>query len=272
VAMGVASQRSMTGLEALGLGREQALAQQAQARKALVVGGGAAGMTAALTLARLGSRVDVVEREAELGGQWRHIHNQPGAGDPQEALQALVAQVMAEERINVRTNAGLTDFQGRPGRYRSTITTTRGENETIEHGVLILATGGRPAEVSEYMYGQDPRVLTQREMEQQLDDGTLATVENVVMIQCAGSREPGRPYCSRVCCTQAVKNALKLKQMRPGVNVYVLFREVRTYGFREALYQEARDAGVVFARYELPHKPRVSADRGKMQVKLSWSR
>ncbi|HSJ57550.1 MAG TPA: FAD-dependent oxidoreductase, partial [Anaerolineae bacterium] len=263
VGMGVESLRHMAGLEALGLGTEQALT-----RRALVVGGGAAGMTAALALARLGIPVDLVEREAELGGQWRHIHNQPGAGDPQAALRSLIDEIEAEERITVRTHAALTEFQGRPGRYHSTVMAARGEPETIEHGVLILATGGRPAEVTEYMYGQDPRVLTQREMEEQLDDGTLATVENVVMIQCAGSREPERPYCSRVCCTQAVKNALKLKQMRPGVNVYVLFREVRTYGFREALYQEARDAGVVFVRYELPQKPKVSASAGAMHVKL----
>jgi len=231
-------------------------------------------MTAALTLARLGIGVDLVEREAEMGGQWRHIHNQPGAGDPQAALQALIAQVKGEAGIRVRANAALTEFGGQPGHYRSTIVTTLGETETVEHGALILATGGRPAEVTEYLYGQDPRVLTQREMEQQLDDGTLATVQNVVMIQCAGSREPERPYCSRVCCTQAVKNALKLKQMRPGVQVYVLFREVRTYGFREVLYQQARDAGVVFVRYELglplePHKPKVSAAGGKLQVKLT---
>ena len=133
----------------------------------------------------------------------------------------------------------------------------------------MVATGGHPAASGEYLYGQDPRVLTQRELEQQIADGTLATVQTVVMIQCVGSREPERAYCSRVCCTQAVKNALKLKELRPEVDVYVLYREVRTYGFREAHYQAARDAGVVFLRYELPQKPEVQAGSDRLSVKLT---
>jgi heterodisulfide reductase subunit A len=132
----------------------------------------------------------------------------------------------------------------------------------VEHGVLVVATGGRPATSSEYLYGQHPRVLTQRELEQQLATSGLqspiSNLQSVVMIQCVGSREPERPYCSRICCTQAVKNALKLKELKPDLNVYILYREVRTYGFREAYYQAARDAGVVFVRYELPDKPRVT--------------
>jgi heterodisulfide reductase subunit A-like polyferredoxin len=111
-------------------------------------------------------------------------------------------------------------------------------------------------------------VLTQRELEEQIADGTLATVGTVVMVQCVGSREPERPYCSRVCCSQAVKNALKLKEMKPGLAVYVLYREVRTYGFRERYYQAARDAGVVFLRYEVPDKPEVRAEGDRLAVSL----
>jgi heterodisulfide reductase subunit A len=162
----------------------------------------------------------------------------------------------------------LTELTGTLGNY-SSIIATNGAQETIDHGVVVLATGGKAATTTEYLYGQDPRVLTQRELEQQIAEGTLATARTVVMIQCVGSREPDRPYCSRVCCTQAVKNALKLKNLRPELNVYVLYREVRTYGFREAYYQAARDAGVVFLRYELPDKPALQARPDGLEISLA---
>jgi heterodisulfide reductase subunit A len=271
VGMAVASLKAMAGVEALQLGASQALT-----RRAVVLGGGAAGLTAALTLADLGIPVDLLERQAELGGQWHHIRYQADDPHPQAALQELVAQVEAADRVTVHPTTQLTAFEGGPGHYRSTLT-TNGLEQTLEHGVLVVATGGQPAATDEYLYGQDPRVLTQRELEQQIADGTLATVQNVVMIQCVGSREPPapdgragtRPYCSRVCCTQAVKNALKLKELRPQLNVYVLYREVRTYGFREATYQAARDAGVVFLRYEWPAKPQVSASAQGLRIALT---
>ncbi len=263
VGMAVAGLKAMTGLEALSPGASQALN-----RRALVVGGGAAGMAAALALARQEIPVDLVEREGELGGQWRHIRYQADGSDPQAALGALIAEVEAEERIGVHTGAQVTATAGGPGCYRSTIL-TNGEEQAIEHGVVVVATGGKEAATEEYLYGQDPRVLTQRELEQQMAEDTLATAQRVVMIQCVGSRDPQRPYCSRVCCTQAVKNALKLKELRPEVEVYVLYREVRTYGFREAYYQAARDAGVVFLRYELPDKPQVRAGGQGLEVRLT---
>jgi heterodisulfide reductase subunit A len=273
VGMAVAGLRSMGGVEALGLGERQELT-----RRAVVVGGGAAGMTAALELAALGIPVELVEREAELGGQWRHIRYQAEdlggaeAGGPQAALRERIERVQGEERIRVHLGAQLTGLEGRPGQYRSVISKEDGEAERVEHGVVVVATGGRPAGTGEYLYGQDPRVLTQRELEEQIAEGTLATVRRVVMIQCVGSREAGRPYCSRVCCTQAVKNALKLKEVEGELEVYVLYREVRTYGFREAWYQAARDAGVVFVRYEVPgdgeggQKPRVEAEGNYLRV------
>jgi heterodisulfide reductase subunit A len=262
VGMGVAGLRAMSGVEALAAGDSQVLT-----RRAVVVGGGAAGMRAALELARLHIVVDLVEREGELGGQWRHIRYQADGSDPEAALAELIAQIGAEERIRVHLGAELRATEGSPGQYRSVITVD-GEEQTIEHGVVIVATGGGPAGTEEYLYGQDPRVLTQRELEQQIAEGTLARAETVVMIQCVGSREPGRGYCSRVCCTQAVKNALKLKEKRPEVGVYVLYREVRTYGLRERYYQAARDAGVVFVRYEVPEKPEVEAEGQGLRVSL----
>jgi heterodisulfide reductase subunit A2 len=275
VGMAVAELRTMAGLQALSLGTHQALA-----RSALVLGGGAAGLTAALTLARLGIATHLVEREETLGGQWRHIHYQPQdllepeSPGPQAALQALISQVEAEPGISLHLGARLQDFSGKPGNYRSLLVHDDQEL-AVDHGVLIVATGGKPATTTDYLYGQDPRVLTQRELEQQVANGTLATAQTVVMIQCAGSREPQRPYCSRVCCTQAVKNALRLKTLRPDLDVFVLYREVRTYGFREAYYQAARDAGVVFLRYELPglpgatQKPRLQADPDALRLSLS---
>ncbi len=263
VGMAVAGLRTMAGVEALALGGSQRLT-----RRAVVVGGGAAGMAAALALARLDIPVVLVERESSLGGQWRHIHYQADGSDPQAALADLVAQVEAEGRIDVHLGAEVVDCQGKAGQYH-TIIGGNGHEEAADHGVLVVATGGGPAVTEEYLYGQDPRVLTQRELEQQIADGTLATVQRVVMIQCAGSREPERPYCSRVCCTQAVKNALKLKALKPGLEVYVLYREVRTYGFRETYYQAARDAGVVFLRYELPDKPVVKAEGDRLAVSLA---
>jgi heterodisulfide reductase subunit A len=269
VGMAVAGLRSLSGVEALALGGRQALT-----RRALVVGGGAAGMAAALALARLDIGVDLVERGGELGGQWRQIRYQLDGvvGAPRAGLEEMVSQVEAEGRIVVHRGTEVVGLSGKPGQYRSKL--RQGEQEqVVEHGVVVVATGGGPAggrTGSEYLYGQDPRVLTQRELEEQIAEGTLATVQSVVMIQCVGSREPERPYCSRVCCTQAVKNALKLKEMRPEAEVYVLYREVRTYGFREAAYQAAREAGVVFLQYELPAKPEVEARSGaeSLQVRL----
>jgi len=263
VGMAVAGLRAMAGVEALGLGTGQELV-----RRAVVLGGGAAGLTAARTLAALDIPVELVEREAGLGGQWRHIRYQlPGVGDPQAALAELIAQVEADPRIRIHRGAELRRMEGGPGRYRSIIT-RNGEEHRVEHGVLVVATGGKPATTGEYLYGQDPRVLSQRELEEQIAEGTLGAVRAVVMIQCVGSREPERPYCSRVCCTQAVKNALKLKEVRPETEVYILYREVRTYGFREAAYQAAREAGVVFVRYELPARPQVQADGERLRVSL----
>ncbi|MFN2227087.1 MAG: FAD-dependent oxidoreductase [Anaerolineae bacterium] len=265
VGMAVASLRTMAGVEALALGGTAAAL--ALTRRAVVVGGGAAGMAAALALAGLDIPVELVERASSLGGQWRHIHYQADGSDPQAALAELVARVEDEDRIKVHLGAELQAWQGKAGHYQATVGVD-GRKETIDHGVLVVATGGGPAATKEYLYGQDPRVLTQRELEEQVADGTLATVQRVVMIQCVGSREPERPYCSRVCCTQAVKNALKLKELKSGLEVYVLYREVRTYGFREAYYEAARDAGVVFLRYELPDKPAVSAEGDRLVVRL----
>ena len=277
VAMAVAHVTALSGLEALARGTRQPLT-----RRALVLGGGAAGLTAALALARLDIPVHLVERGTQLGGQWRQIHYQPDsltspdAPRPQAVLSDLIDQVQAQERITIHLETELASLDGGPGRYRARLSSQNGVpgNGDLDLGALIVATGGGPAATTEYLYGQHPAVVTQRELEEQLAAGPAAAGspgkgQTVVMIQCVGSREPGRPYCSRLCCTQAIKNALKLKQLDPTLNLYVLYREVRTFGFREAYYQAARDAGVLFLRYELPHKPQVTAHGDQVRVTLT---
>jgi len=275
-------------------------------RRVLVVGGGLAGMTAALSLAELGHEVDLVERSGELGGQLRELRYTLEGDDPQAFLQRLVERVEGNERIHVYREAQVEDVSGWAGQFQTTVGSIGNGamnneamnngamnneamnneqwRERLRHGAIIVATGGHEVTPTEYLYGQDPRVVTQRELEKMLadwekradaDQSTNLPIyqstnlpNSVVMIQCVGSREPERPYCSRVCCSKAVANALKIKEHNPGANVFILYREMRTYGFREDYYREARDRGVIFLRYGLPHKPQVSADEEGLTVRL----
>jgi len=241
------------------------------AQRALVIGGGLAGMTAALSLSEMGYGVDLVERSAELGGQLRELrYTLVDKDDPAAFLSSLVERVEGNERIHIYQEANVEDVSGWAGQFQTTVALSNGEDrqtETLQHGVIIVATGGHEITPTEYLYGQDQRVITQRELEKRLADGGEVP-SNVVMIQCVGSREPERPYCSRICCSKAVANALKIKERNPGANVFVLYREMRTYGFREDYYQEARSKGVVFLRYELPHKPQVSRNGDGLSIKL----
>ncbi len=235
-------------------------------RRVLVIGGGLAGMTAALTLADLGYPVDLVERTDTLGGQLRDLRLILGGGDPQRALSALLERLGSAPRVRVRLQTEVRAVSGRLGQFRARLAGPEGEEEET-CGAVIVATGGREAVPTEYLYGQDPRVVTQRELERMLAEGQTVP-ENVVMIQCVGSREPERPYCSRICCTKAVVNALAIKERNPNARVTVLYREMRTYGFREDAYRQAREEGVVFLRYELPDKPQVTAGPDGLQVRL----
>ncbi len=236
---------------------------------ALVIGGGAAGMEASLSLARQGFSVFLVEREEDLGGNLRHIHHTVNGGDPQKYLQELISQVENSGQITVLRGAEVKEVNGQPGRYRSLISTD-GQTEELEHGVIIVATGGGEVQPREYLYGEHPQVLTQRELEERIasEKQALADAKNVVMIQCVGSREPARPYCSRICCSVAIKNALRIKELSPEANVFILFRDMRTYGFLEDYYRKAREEGVVFVRYEPERKPQVEAADGGLRVRV----
>jgi heterodisulfide reductase subunit A len=238
-------------------------------KKALVVGGGLAGMTASLQIAQQGYEVDLIEKEKELGGNLRDSFYTLRGSNPQDLLNKLIQQVENNGSIHIYSEAEVLGFEKRNGHYRTKIRYQNGE-KILDHGTLILATGGKEIIPKEYFYGEDSRVITQRQLERMihLDDKGLKDLHSVVMIQCVGSRDEEHPYCSRICCGHAVKNALKLKERDPRTNIYVLYRDVRTYGFYETYYHEARGKGVIFIRYDLENKPKVSLQGGNLQVSI----
>ncbi len=245
-------------------------------KSALVIGGGLAGMTAAVSIADQGFDVSLVEREPELGGQLRHAHYLLGGASPQAELSRRREEVLHHPRIRSYTGASIENVAGTIGNFTTTLQFDGGPAE-VEHGVFVVATGAREHSPTEYLYGRDPRVMTQRQLEQRLasggGDGLLhangkGAQETVVMIQCVGSRDSERPYCSRVCCTEAMKNALRIKAIAPETNVYVLYRDLRTYGFRESSYTEARRQGVAFVRYDSSCKPVVEAHATGLRVSV----
>jgi len=226
----------------------------------LVIGGGLAGMTAALSLAEQGFEVSLVERQTELGGNLRHIHYLLNGDDPQKLLNDTIRKVDGHENITVWSGAEVESIEGFVGNFKSVVA-GNGTRKEIEHGVVIVATGAAQYDPSEYLYRSDGNVLTQRELEERLAAGAFKA-ENVVMIQCVGSREEGHMYCSRVCCATAVKNALKIKDVSPDTDVFILYRDIRTYGFHEEYYLEARERGIVFIRYDENEKPEVANGNG----------
>jgi heterodisulfide reductase subunit A len=234
---------------------------------ALVIGGGLSGMTAALELARQDFEVHLVEREKKLGGNLRHIYYLFGPENPQEMLESTVREACENEKIHVHLNTEIVDVEGYVGNFRTTIRSDEDEKQ-IEHGVIIVATGATEYKPTEYLYGADPRVLTQRELEETLAKGRF-NAKTVVMIQCVGARNEERPNCARICCSHAIKNALKIKELSPETEVHVLYKDVRTYGFKEDYYRKAADNAVLFIRYDDEHKPKVTKKNGKLLV-LAW--
>jgi len=234
---------------------------------ALVIGGGLAGMTAALEIANQGFEVHLVEKEKQLGGHLRHIHYVLGDENPQKRLKTLLDEIMNNKRIHVYLGAQIADVTGYIGNFR-TLLKHDGETKEIDHGVIVVATGAEEYKPTEYLYGRDERVLVQRELEELLAKGSFEA-RSVVMIQCVGSRTDERPNCSRICCGEAVKNALKIKELNPETDVFILHKDVRTFGFYEDYYREASRNGVLFMRYDEEHKPKVSVENGKLKV-LAW--
>lgn len=233
----------------------------------LVIGGGLSGMTAALELAKQGFEVHLVEKEKELGGHLRHIHYLLGSEDPQERLRSIIKEVTENEKVHVYLNSEISDVEGYVGGFKTTLNSD-GKNKKIDHGIVIVASGAMEYRPTEYLYGVNERVLTQRELEEKLANGRF-NAKTVAMIQCVGSRNKEHPYCSRICCSQAVKNALKIKELSPETDVYILYKDMRTYGFLEDYYREAASKGVLFIRYDDENKPRVIQEDGKLEV-MVW--
>jgi heterodisulfide reductase subunit A len=236
---------------------------------ALVIGGGLSGMAAARSLARQGYETHIVERGERLGGQALNLFRTAKGEDVQQKLGQMIAEIEADPKIRVHLNTRLSKVDGFVGSFKSTLTAD-GADQVLEHGVAVLATGGSPYTPQEYGYGTDPRIVTSLELDRRMmaGDAALKDLSSAVFIQCVGSREPERPYCSRVCCTHSVDNAIHLKEMNPEMNVFVLYRDLRTYGEREALYKKARGMGVIFIRFELDGKPQVRVEGGRLVVSV----
>jgi len=233
-------------------------------RSALVIGGGIAGMVSASTLADQGFEVCLVERNSMLGGIARRINYNLGGDDVQQFIDELINKIQKHPNIKVYTDTWIVDVHGYVGNFTTEIMRYRGRVvEKINHGVTIIATGAQEYKPDEYLYGRDPRVLTQLELEEEIvkENPDVVNCDNLVMIQCVGCRNDERPYCSRVCCNGAIKNALKLKEMKPEMNIYIIYRDIRTYGFYEEYYQEARRKGVIFLNYDLADKPQIKQER-----------
>ncbi len=242
-------------------------------KAALVVGGGIAGMNCALSIANQGHEVHLVEKNTELGGIARKIHSTLDGLDVQEYLRDLIAKVYQHRLIHVYHDATITEATGYVGNFVTAVKSERGFTE-IKHGAAVLAIGADLYTPTEYLYGEDDRVMTHLELEERITKGDekIIDAKGLVMIQCVGCRNEDRNYCSRLCCSESVKNALKLKEINPQMDIYILFRDMRTYGFNEDYYREASNKDIKFIRFEPQDNPQVEAgesDEGRPVLKVT---
>ena len=234
---------------------------------ALVIGGGISGMTAAKNLAEQGYYTYLIEKSDALGGQANSLYETWRGEDIQGNLARLIRDVQSSENIDVYLNTELRNVDGFVGNFKSTIEID-GKEKILEHGVAIIATGASELKPDQYLYGEDSRVLTGLELDQKFldNDPSLNKTGSAVFIQCVGSRIEDRPYCSKVCCTHSVKSSLRLKEINPEMDVFIVYRDMRTYGLREDLYREARNKGINFIRYDFSKGLKVANDQGDLQV------
>ena len=236
-------------------------------KRAVVIGGGIAGMNAALSLADQGFETVIIEKEPQLGGFARELTRTIDGIDIQRYLKELIDRVTNHEKIQVLTQAIVVGFSGFKGNFTTEVIVGPGMYErTIEHGALLIATGAREYKPEEYLYGKDHRVFTQVELSKRLEIRGADGLKRVVMIQCVGSRNEKNPNCSRVCCQSAIKNALHIKELNPETEVIILYRDIRMYGFLERYYREAREKGVLFFRYEPKDPPKVESTEEGIKV------
>jgi heterodisulfide reductase subunit A len=239
-------------------------------QKTLVLGGGISGMVAARSLSDQGYQVSLVEREPVLGGQALNLFRSWKGEEIQKEVAQLIESVKADRNIDLFLNSELSRVEGFVGNFKSTLE-SGGNAATIEHGIAVVATGAYEYKPKEYLYGDDPRVLTHQQLDRRFmeNDPSLKGLNSAVFIQCVGSREPDRPYCSRVCCTHSVESAVRLKEINPEMNVYILYRDIRTFGERELLYRKARQSGVFFIRYSRDAKPVVTAGKDGLSIQVT---
>ncbi|UCF50102.1 MAG: FAD-dependent oxidoreductase [Thermoplasmatales archaeon] len=237
----------------------------------LVIGGGIAGMTSALAIADQGYKVFIVENESELGGHLKNIYMGIDKEKPQDLLRETIKNIKNHSNIELFINTKIDSVSGYIGNFNTKLKSKNNKDiKEIKHGVIVVATGGIPYEPVEYQYGKDKNIIKQTDFEKELFDNKsyLKNLKEVVMIQCVGSRNSDHPYCSRICCSQALKNALKLKEINPEVNIFVLYRDIRTYGFKEdMLYSKARKKGIIFIRFNEDDEPKVNLHQDKISVK-----
>jgi len=234
-------------------------------KTALVIGGGVAGMTTALSLANQGFPTVIVEKSAQLGGAARDIKKTAGGKDVKAFLSDLIAKVEKNPNVEVLLNTEIIGASGFVGNFETKVS-VKGSERTIAHGATVIATGAHAADTSEYLYGKNPRVTRWHDIEHNLDK--IKNAGSVVFIQCVGSRDEKRPYCSKVCCTASVSQAIAVKEQNPDTNVFILYRDMRTFGERELLYKKAREKGVIFIRYTPESKPVVTEAGNKLEVKI----
>jgi heterodisulfide reductase subunit A len=233
---------------------------------ALVIGGGVAGLNSALSLSAQGFKVDVVEKSQELTGQANRLAHTAKHEDVQAYLRDLIARIQADSNITLHLGTTVQSVDG----YIGNFTTKLANGVAIEHGTALIATGAGELKPTEYLYGQDPRVLTHLELDGRFinNDPGLTQAKTFAFIQCVSSREPARPYCSKVCCTHSVLSALEIKKRNPDAEVYIFYRDMRTYGLREDLYKEARSRGVMFIRYDPESKAQVQVTGSDLEVQV----
>ncbi|QTA87628.1 FAD-dependent oxidoreductase [Desulfonema magnum] len=238
-------------------------------KHALIIGGGIAGMNAALSLGKQGFDVVLLEKDAQLGGFARKLHHTIEGKDIRAYVEELVSEVNANDKIQVMTEARIIGSKGFQGNFVTQVAVGSGDDmHNIEHGVTIVATGASEYQPKEFLYGEDERVLTQVELSDRLEEKGASDIESVVMIQCVGSRNEEHENCSRICCQSAVKNAIHIKKLNPDARVYVLYRDIRTYGLLEDYYTEARRRGVIFIRFDRETPPELKKTSEGLVVKI----
>ena len=236
---------------------------------ALVVGGGVAGMVAAKNMSDQGYRTFLIEKTDALGGQARHLHETWRGEDIQQYLTGMIDRVQSDDNIKIFLNSQITLVDGFVGNFKTTIS-SNGKSNVLEHGVTIIASGASELKPDRYLYGNDPRVVTGLELQQRFieNESALGQLKTAVFLQCVGSRIPERPYCSKVCCTQSIKSALKLKEINSEMDVFILYRDMRLYGLREDLYRKARSSGIALVRYDVDKDFNVDVDQKDLRLKF----